>query len=181
MNKHLLSLKIACMGIYVLLVPILAPAAPTFPQNQAEFEHLLSLPQVPSETKGFRPNKGYECVTADAPRAAILFDFDSATLKLDFHPILEELAQALHNRLSDADFIVEGHTDSSGSATYNLGLSLRRAETVSRYLHHKGIAPARLRVEGKGEDVPIADNATPQGQALNRRVEIVRVSGVCAP
>lgn len=65
-----------------------------------------------------------------------------------------------------------GHADSKGSQEYNLNLSRRRAETVANYLVNKGIAPARITVEGAGSAKPIADNATEEGRSKNRRVDI---------
>jgi len=72
---------------------------------------------------------------------------------------------------------IEGHTDATGGELYNLALSQRRAETVRAWLVAHGVASARLEARGFGESRPVADNATPQGRALNRRVEIHLVGG----
>ena len=66
---------------------------------------------------------------------------------------------------------VQGHTDITGSAAINRTLSKGRAESVRKYLVGKGIAKGRLSSKGFGPDVPIADNATPEGREMNRRVE----------
>ena len=72
-----------------------------------------------------------------------------------------------------ANFSIEGHTDSSGRASYNLKLSERRAKSVLDYLVNKsGVSPSRLTSKGFGEEYPIADNKTRDGRAQNRRVEI---------
>ena len=71
---------------------------------------------------------------------------------------------------------IAGHTDSSGSATHNLGLSDRRANTVKDYLIRQGVEADRLSAKGYGEAEPIADNATKEGQDRNRRVEL-RIEG----
>lgn len=71
-----------------------------------------------------------------------------------------------------ATAIITGYTDSSGSEQYNLWLSERRAKSVAIYLSSQGIDAARLTAIGKGELMPIADNATEDGRAMNRRVEI---------
>jgi len=72
-----------------------------------------------------------------------------------------------------ANFSVQGHTDSSGPAAYNLKLSEKRAAAVVTYLVDKaGIDSSRLSSKGFGEDYPIADNKTRAGRAENRRVEI---------
>ena len=68
--------------------------------------------------------------------------------------------------------IAVGYTDSIGTEQYNLGLSQRRANAVKEYLVSKGIAANRIYTEGKGEADPIASNATREGRAQNRRVEI---------
>jgi outer membrane protein OmpA-like peptidoglycan-associated protein len=67
---------------------------------------------------------------------------------------------------------VAGHTDSTGTAEYNRGLSQRRANSVADYLMTRGVARARLMTAAGGEDHPIASNATEQGRAANRRVEV---------
>ena len=70
--------------------------------------------------------------------------------------------------------IVEGHTDSDGSATYNLELSNQRAQTVIDYLvTTHGIDPARLSAVGYGEERPIADNSDADGRTANRRVDVI--------
>ena len=68
---------------------------------------------------------------------------------------------------------IEGHTDSVGRELFNEELSLRRAESVLNYLAELGVDPDRLAAVGRGEHVPVADNATAKGRAANRRIEIV--------
>ena len=67
----------------------------------------------------------------------------------------------------------EGHTDSTGSEEYNLGLSQRRSGAVQDYLISQGISEDRLTMEGKGETEPIASNDTKEGRAQNRRIEFI--------
>jgi outer membrane protein OmpA-like peptidoglycan-associated protein len=69
--------------------------------------------------------------------------------------------------------IVEGHADSQGAAEYNQELSQRRAEAVRTYLVSRGISAERVSAQGFGLTRPIADNASAEGRANNRRVEIV--------
>ena len=71
------------------------------------------------------------------------------------------------------NLIVEGHTDSQGSTSYNQDLSQRRADAVRDYLIQKGYPADRIQARGKGKGSPIADNVSPEGRANNRRVEIV--------
>lgn len=91
--------------------------------------------------------------------------------------ILGELGQALASKtLRGSSFMICGHTDSDGAERYNLELSRKRAERVKKYLakEHK-IPRENLKVEGFGENQPIASNETSEGKAKNRRVEITRL------
>jgi outer membrane protein OmpA-like peptidoglycan-associated protein len=69
--------------------------------------------------------------------------------------------------------VIEGHTDSVGSASSNLGLSQRRADSVRQYLIRQGVGPNRLQAIGRGQDYPVAENTTASGRQQNRRVEII--------
>ncbi len=82
-------------------------------------------------------------------------------------------------RLGFVSGTVIGHTDSVGSDAYNQALSERRSQTVAKYLESKGIAAGRIKASGAGESQPIADNATEEGRAQNRRVVLSRTD--CGP
>ncbi len=86
---------------------------------------------------------------------------------------LSEVANVLTRQDPDSKIVVQGYTDSQGSETFNLELSRQRAEAVRSYLVSHGIAPDRISAEGFGPARPIANNASPEGRANNRRVEIV--------
>lgn len=101
----------------------------------------------------------------------ITFDFDSAALKPDFFGVLDSVALVLAE-FDRTVLVVDGHTDSVGSRSYNLRLSGQRAETVGRYLINRGVNPVRIATYGYGPDHPIASNDTPDGRAMNRRVEL---------
>lgn len=103
---------------------------------------------------------------------AILFDFDSATIRPDAHRTLDEVVAVLAE-LSDHPVRLEGHTDSIASEAYNRELSERRAEAVASWLSDRGIDPSRLSTVGKGESEPVADNSTAEGRQQNRRVTVV--------
>lgn len=100
------------------------------------------------------------------------FDFDRATIRPEDREKLDQDAATL-KEWGDVKVEIAGYTDSVGSAQYNRGLSVRRAEAVRRYLIEKGIAADRLTLKGYGEAMPLADNATAAGRAMNRRVELV--------
>lgn len=85
---------------------------------------------------------------------------------------LGQVAEALKTQ-DDHKIVVEGHTDSQGSATSNQGLSDRRAQAVVSYLVSRGVPADQIRAEGHGPSRPIADNTSAEGRANNRRVEII--------
>jgi outer membrane protein OmpA-like peptidoglycan-associated protein len=86
---------------------------------------------------------------------------------------VDRVAHALAQQPKDTTFDIEGYTDSSGSDSENRTLSERRAKAVADRLVTEGIDSSRIRVVGRGEEQPIADNGTDEGRASNRRVEIV--------
>ncbi|MEM9010279.1 MAG: OmpA family protein [Pseudomonadota bacterium] len=102
----------------------------------------------------------------------ITFDVDSATVKPAFLPSIGALASNLREYPSSYLDVI-GHTDSTGSTIYNQGLSERRARSVESELIASGVNPVRLVAYGRGETVPVGNNATPEGRARNRRVELV--------
>lgn len=102
------------------------------------------------------------------------FALNSANLTIESDTTLDRVAKALVE-FPDIRVEVAGHTDSSGSDSYNLGLSQRRADAVKTYLIGKGVAADRLTTKGYGETEPVADNKTEEGRARNRRVELRRL------
>jgi len=114
-----------------------------------------------------------ENITLDMP-GNLTFGFDSAEVNASFHPVLDKVAQTL--REYDKTVIeVAGHTDSTGSDTYNQALSERRANNVAAYLSAQGVPATRMVTVGAGEAHPVASNDTEEGRAQNRRVEITIV------
>jgi outer membrane protein OmpA-like peptidoglycan-associated protein len=99
------------------------------------------------------------------------FEFDKANLLVDSYPILEKVYKFLKEN-PDIKVEIGGHTDWIASEEYNLDLSYRRANAVRNYLIMHGIDPDRLIAKGYGESMPIADNNTEEGRALNRRIEL---------
>jgi OOP family OmpA-OmpF porin len=115
---------------------------------------------------------------AQVPRRLVLegvnFDFDRATLRQEDRDIIDKDVATL-KEWGNIKIEVSGHTDSVGSDRYNMGLSLRRADTVRSYLINKGIAADRLVTKGYGESQPIASNDTEEGRFQNRRVELNQI------
>lgn len=106
-------------------------------------------------------------------RVEALFDSDSAVIKPESYPQLDRAVELL-KRVPTMRGAIEGHTDSSASDAYNQALSERRAAAVSKYLVQHGIDASRVPSVGYGESRPVADNATVEGRALNRRVVLRR-------
>jgi outer membrane protein OmpA-like peptidoglycan-associated protein len=104
-------------------------------------------------------------------KSDVLFDTNSAALKAGSYDEMNRVAQVL-NQYPETTILIAGHTDSTGSDTYNQQLSERRAAAVKNALSGQGVNPARLSTVGYGESRPIADNNTESGRQINRRVEI---------
>ncbi|MHB9055438.1 MAG: OmpA family protein [Paludibacteraceae bacterium] len=100
----------------------------------------------------------------------IQFEFDSDAIKTESYPILNAAVETLKAH-PEYNLDIAGHTDSIGTENYNQDLSVRRANSVVKYLTEKGIEASRLKPEGFGETKPISDNETVEGRAKNRRVE----------
>jgi outer membrane protein OmpA-like peptidoglycan-associated protein len=103
----------------------------------------------------------------------IHFDFDKATIREESGPLIRDIATTLQNNPLWS-LMISGFTDSIGDPAYNLKLSQQRAGAVRSALVGLGIAPERLQSQGFGSADPKADNATLQGRAMNRRVELKR-------
>jgi OOP family OmpA-OmpF porin len=101
----------------------------------------------------------------------VLFETAKAGLKPGAQQKLYQLVSFLEAH-PDRKVVIEGHTDSRGSESYNEDLSQRRAEAVQDFLIRNGIDPARITAQGYGEAYPVASNGTPAGRLQNRRVEI---------
>jgi outer membrane protein OmpA-like peptidoglycan-associated protein len=143
------------------------------------------VPQYPSQQAVQQPYQQMEQTGAIqvAPEARksfqnILFDVNAYTIKDSSYRQLDEIGKALTTVMKqypDAFFVIEGHTDSSGSAAHNERLSTRRAEMVRDFLVFKyGLDNRRIMAVGYGENRPVASNDNQYGRSMNRRVEVVR-------
>ncbi|BCI71280.1 rickettsia 17 kDa surface antigen family protein [Sphingomonas sp. S17] len=103
--------------------------------------------------------------------SGITFAYDSSTVQPQFRQTLDQVADIL-SQYKQTYIDVYGHTDSTGSDSYNQALSERRAVAVADYLASRGVQPARIGTRGFGKSQPIASNDTDAGRAANRRVEI---------
>lgn len=103
--------------------------------------------------------------------SGLLFGFDSYQLTATTKTNLDKLAGILE-KYKDTEILIEGHTDSKGTDSYNQTLSKNRAQSVASYLSQKGIAGNRVKTNGWGESKPIAGNDSDAGRQQNRRVEV---------
>ena len=101
----------------------------------------------------------------------ISFDTGRSDIKPTLRPILDQFANGLSGQ-PNTEVRIVGHTDNVGSDAVNNPLSLQRAQSARDYLTARGVNPNRITITGRGENEPIASNATVEGRAQNRRVEI---------
>ncbi|AZL85027.1 hypothetical protein EIJ81_10795 [Aliivibrio salmonicida] len=113
-----------------------------------------------------------EKLTLNELNGQALFGFDSAKLSSEVEAHFDSILERLKNNPT-SELSIVGHTDSQGSDKYNEGLSLRRAQSVANYFESNGIAMSRIKVEGRGETDPVADNNTLKGRSMNRRVDLI--------
>ena len=101
----------------------------------------------------------------------VSFDLDSDVIRPGLYNELDRIAQIMI-KYPQTSILVEGHTDSTGSESYNQQLSERRAGSVNNLLVQRGVQAYRIHNIGYGESRPVVTNATPEGRQMNRRVEI---------
>jgi outer membrane protein OmpA-like peptidoglycan-associated protein len=129
----------------------------------AAMASLAEIARVKEEQRGM-------VITLDG---SVLFASGKATLLPIAENKLGQVAEVLQNQDDSKQITVEGHTDSVGSDENNRRLSQDRADAVRAFLVTKGVPSSRIKSVGRGESVPIGDNKTPDGRAMNRRVEII--------
>jgi outer membrane protein OmpA-like peptidoglycan-associated protein len=116
------------------------------------------------------PTDNGQAILVNLPEG-VTFDVGSTVLQPSFRPTLDQIAQNL-NQYPNSLIDVYGHTDSTGSDQFNQTLSENRARTVANYLSLQGVSATRIRSQGFGKTLPVADNAIEEGRRRNRRVEI---------
>lgn len=116
-----------------------------------------------------RVGEGIQIIFDD--KSGVNFALNSANLTAEAKSNLDKVAEVFLE-FPDTELMLEGHTDSTGDAGYNMTLSKKRANSVGDYLSSKGVAKSRMSVKGLGETAPRFENDTKEGQAKNRRVEI---------
>ena len=125
---------------------------------------------------GFQVDANCRIIEQTVVVRSVDFEFNSTQLTVPAQHTLNEVAAALQTQ-PELNVEVQGHTDSIGTDSYNLGLSQRRAEAVKAYLISRGLSAAVLTAKGFGKTKPIASNETAEGRAQNRRVAFEVTNG----
>jgi OOP family OmpA-OmpF porin len=142
-----------------------------FPKTVEEVRAALKLDQSDSQLK----SKTRSLADLQNTRAGALVEFATDSTYVIPTVELDNFGKALSDLEPGYTVQISGHTDNTGDANYNQNLSIRRAEAVRYHLIKEyGVRPDVIISRGYGESVPIADNVTPQGKQLNRRVEFNR-------
>ncbi|WP_178861952.1 OmpA family protein [Thiomicrorhabdus cannonii] len=128
--------------------------------------------KCPDTPRGVKVNK-YGCPPEILVLSNIEFDVDSSVIRDDQATILDQNASRLKELKSTETLLITGHTDSSGTDAHNLKLSWQRADSAKEFLLKAlNFKDEQIRILGKGESAPIADNATKEGRQTNRRIEL---------
>jgi outer membrane protein OmpA-like peptidoglycan-associated protein len=140
------------------------------PEDRDSFEDFDGCPE---------PGPARPAVTLSGSRSLlpeiIYFEGQSDMISEASRPLLDELARTLQKLPTHKRVRVEGHTDEAGNREHNIDLSYRRAKGVVEYLKARGVSAERLEYMGFGGSKPLADNRTPEGRALNRRVQFTLI------
>ncbi|NIO15887.1 MAG: OmpA family protein [Deltaproteobacteria bacterium] len=153
--------------------PVDAKGCPTDSDNDGVADYLDSCPETAAgekvdETGCVVPEKKEVSMTLN-----VEFDKNSAEVKDTYGPLLEKAADFM-KKYPETAAVIEGHTDSTGRAEYNLAISQKRADSVKNYLVERfEIDPSRIKAVGFGETRPVADNKTKEGRERNRRVLVI--------
>jgi outer membrane protein OmpA-like peptidoglycan-associated protein len=156
-------------------IPDIRDACPRRPGPGSKDRKLHGCPPPPAPPPKVEPPPPPPRATLEERRIAISeqvrFETDTAVIRPESDALLGEVAAVLRAHPELLQVEVQGHTDSEGTSEHNLRLSEERARAVMTWLVEHGIEASRLRAVGHGEERPLADNATEEGRAKNRRVE----------
>lgn len=129
------------------------------------------VPAIPEQTVAVDSS---ETISAAMPeKLTVYFEFDDAEFRNDQQTDsrIAEFRQLLE-KYPGSKLLVTGHTDLTGTESYNLDLAMKRAQAVGQYFQKMGISADRMMIESKGESEPASDYLTSEGRAMNRRTEI---------
>ncbi len=127
--------------------------------------------EIKEEVPGAKVERVGEGIVVEFSNA-VLFGFDQSSLSSQAESTLNDLITIL-NKYPDTDLEIQGHTDNTGTESYNMGLSQRRAQAVANYLTSHNISPGRVKTVGFGETAPKYSNDTESGRSQNRRVNFL--------
>jgi OmpA-OmpF porin, OOP family len=147
-----------------------APAAAPAAASSSASSAAAVVPAAAIAAAAPSQNKPMRTVTVSGDA---FFDTNKATFRKEAQPELEKISQRVRGISSVEAIQVTGFTDNTGAADYNQKLSEARAATVKDFLIKNGIDPSKITILGKGASNPVADNATKEGRAKNRRVEVM--------
>jgi OmpA-OmpF porin, OOP family len=155
-----------------------APAPAAVPATPPDSDHdgvPDSIDQCPNTPPGVQVDAVGCPLKGSITLEGVNFETNSAALTVTSYPALDAIVDGLkkHPRVKVE---IQGHTDSTGSAAYNLKLSQKRADSVRDYLVKDGVNPDQLQTKGYGQTQPAVSNATPAGRAKNRRVVMFVIS-----
>jgi OmpA-OmpF porin, OOP family len=155
-----------------------APAAAAVPATAPDSDHdgvPDNIDQCPNTPPGVQVDAVGCPLKGSITLEGVNFEYNSASLTVASHPALDAIVDGLkkHPRVKVE---IQGHTDSTGSAAYNLKLSQKRADSVRNYLVDGGVNPDQLQTKGYGQSQPAVSNATAEGRARNRRVVMSVIS-----
>jgi OmpA-OmpF porin, OOP family len=156
--------------------PVVAAAPPPEPTPIPREVSVAPPPEPCHAPAGFQVDANCHIIEQTVVVRAVDFEFNSTRLTAPAQHTLDEVAAALLTQ-SELNVEVQGHTDSIGTDSYNLGLSQRRAEAVKAYLVSRGLNATALTAKGYGKAKPIAGNETAEGRAQNRRVAFEVTNG----
>src|SRR6185295_17681046 len=150
--------------------PAPAAAAPAPASTSSAAPAAAALAAVPAAAAAAPQTKPMRTVTVSGDA---FFDTNKATFRKEAQPELEKISARVRNVSSVEAIQITGFTDNTGTADYNQKLSEARAATVKDFLVKNGIDPSKVTIVGRGMNDPVADNATKEGRAKNRRVEVM--------
>lgn len=159
-------MKILRLGAALLFLSGAAQAAPVEGKKEPWAEQLLTHEEI-SASRELRELHA-QVKSRNIPNVG--FNFDSAVVRSESYALLDIIADFML-KYPDLKLRITAHTCKTGSRSYNLDLSERRAKTIMNHLVQRGVPPPSIRFKGAGFDEPVAGNATEEGRQKNRRVE----------
>jgi len=172
MNKMKLYLLPVVLGIFTLTMysckakKMVAKPAPVVRNETPAVTKTEPVPEKAPE-----PEKPEPVAAPDYNFNNIQFEFNSAVLKTSSFEILDKAVTEMKKDPA-VKFVLNGHSSAEGSPEHNMSLSVDRANSVKSYLVNAGFSADNFSIKGFGESQPFTSNATEEGRALNRRVEI---------